>query len=84
MQVVVYLFTNRRRMAYAHFRQASLPMGSGTVEPASKVVVRARFKQVGVRWSRTGAQALLALRCALFRHRWRHPCRTSLSLDFLA
>jgi hypothetical protein len=35
-----YLFANRHRMRYRHFRQAGYLIGSGTVEAASKVVVQ--------------------------------------------
>lgn len=73
-QAVAYLFHNRRRLRYAEFRQAGLPIGSGAVESACKVVVQARLKQAGMRWSRPGAQAMLALRCALLSERWPSTC----------
>lgn len=69
-QAVGYLFANRRRMRYGTYRQAGYPIGSGTVESACKVVVQQRMKQAGMRWSRRGAQAMLALRCALLSGRW--------------
>lgn len=69
-QAVGYLFTHRRRMRYGTFRHAGYPIGSGTVESACKVVVQQRMKQAGMRWSRPGAQAMLALRCALLSNRW--------------
>jgi hypothetical protein len=69
-QVVGYLFHNRRRVRYKEYRQAGLPIGSGSVESACKVVVQARMKQAGMRWSRDGAQAMLALRCALLSDRF--------------
>jgi hypothetical protein len=69
-QAVAYLFANRQRMRYHLFRQAGYPIGSGTVESACKVVVQQRMKQAGMRWSRPGAQAMLALRCALLSDRW--------------
>jgi hypothetical protein len=69
-QAVGYLFGNRRRLRYGTFRQAGYPIGSGTVESACKVVVQQRMKQAGMRWSRDGAQAMLALRCALLSDRW--------------
>lgn len=69
-QAVAYLFANRQRMRYRLFRQAGYPIGSGTVESACKVVVQQRMKQAGMRWSRPGAQAMLALRCALLSDRW--------------
>lgn len=68
---ILYLFHQRKRIRYAYFRQLGLPIGSGTVESACKVVVQARLKQAGMRWSRDGAQAILALRCALLSGRWR-------------
>jgi hypothetical protein len=70
-QAVAYLFSNRRRMRYRLFRQAGYPIGSGTVESACKVVVQQRMKQAGMRWSRKGAQAMLALRCTLLSDRWQ-------------
>jgi hypothetical protein len=57
-------------MQYQEFRAADDPVGSGTVESACKVVVQERMKQAGMRWSRDGAQAMLALRCALLSERW--------------
>lgn len=75
-QAILYLFHQRRRMRYADFRQLGLPIGSGTVESACKVVVKARLTQAGMRWSRTGAQAMLALRCALLSDVWQQTCRS--------
>jgi hypothetical protein len=71
-QAIAYLFANRQRMRYRLFRQAGYPIGSGTVESACKVVVQQRMKQAGMRWSRQGAQAMLALRCALLSDRWHY------------
>lgn len=65
-----YFFHNRQRMDYAAYRQAGYPIGSGTIESACKTVVQARMKQAGMRWSRQGAQAMLALRCHLLSDRW--------------
>jgi hypothetical protein len=68
--VIHYIFSNRRRMDYQRYRQLGCPVGSGTVESACKVVVEGRMKQAGMRWSRPGAQAMLALRSVLFSERW--------------
>jgi hypothetical protein len=68
--VIAYLFTHRHRLRYQQFRQAGYPIGSGTVESACKVVMQARMKQAGMRWSRDGAQAMLALRSVLLSDRW--------------
>lgn len=68
---VLFLFRNRWRMCYQEFRAAGCPIGSGTVESACKLVVQQRMKQAGMRWSRDGAQAMLALRSALLSDRWQ-------------
>jgi hypothetical protein len=68
-KAILYFFHNRWRMRYHEFRHAGLPIGSGTVESACKLVVQQRMKQAGMQWSRSGAQAMLALRCALLSHR---------------
>ena len=70
-KAVCYLFRQRWRMRYREFRLAGCPIGSGTVESACKVVVQQRMKQAGMRWSRKGAAAMLALRCALLSERWQ-------------
>lgn len=67
---VRYLFHHRWRMRYREFRQAGCPIGSGVIESACKVVVQERMKQAGMQWSRTGAQAMLALRSVLLSDRW--------------
>jgi len=69
-QAITYFFRNRHRMHYDQYREAGLPIGSGTVESAAKTVVQARMKQAGMRWSREGAQAMLSLRCLLLSNRW--------------
>ena len=60
-QAAAYLWKNRRRMHYATYRKAGLPISSGTVESAAKTLVQQRMKQAGMRWSRHGAQTMLAL-----------------------
>lgn len=69
-QALGYFSTNRRRMRYEQFRRDGYPVGSGSVESACKVVVQARMKQAGMIWSRSGAQALLALRSTILSDRW--------------
>ncbi len=70
-QGISYLFRHRWRMRYPEFRQAGYPIGSGSVESACKVVVQERLKQAGMRWSRTGASAMLALRSVFLSDRWQ-------------
>lgn len=68
--LISYVFHNRRRMDYVTYRQAGYPVGSGSVESGCKVVVQERMKQAGMRWSRPGAQAMLAWRSILLSDRW--------------
>jgi len=70
-QGIGYLFRHRWRMCYQAFREAGCPIGSGSVESACKVVVQERLKQAGMRWSRAGAQAMLALRSVFLSDRWQ-------------
>ena len=60
-----YFLRHRERMQYPRYRKAGLMIGSGPVEAACKVVVGARLKQAGMRWSAAGADALLAARTAV-------------------
>ena len=69
-QAVAYLWKNRRPMNYAVYRKAGFPISNGTVESAAKTLIQQRMKQAGMRWSRFGAQAMLALRARLLRDRW--------------
>jgi len=68
--VVGYIFNYHTRIQYNQFRQAGYPLGSGTVESACKLVMQERMKQAGMRWSRNGAEAMLALRSVLLSDRW--------------
>jgi hypothetical protein len=62
---VQYFRRNRKRIDYPRYRAAGMMIGSGPVEAACKSVVGGRLKGTGMRWSRTGADAVLAVRCAV-------------------
>ena len=51
-------------------------IGSGVVEAGCKTVIGARCKQSGMRWSISGAENILALRCIHSSRRndefWKH------------
>ena len=64
-QAVAYLWKNRRPMNYVVYRKAGFPISNCTVESAAKTLIQQRMKQAGMRWSRFGAQAMLALRARL-------------------
>lgn len=60
-----YFNTHRKRMNYPKYLAKGMMIGSGPVESACKIVVGQRLKQAGMRWSETGADAILALRTAV-------------------
>lgn len=61
---VAYLWRHRRRMRYHWLRQQGLPIGSGVMESAIKQVATARLRAPGMKWTREGADAMIALRTA--------------------
>lgn len=56
-----YFAANAGRTDYPAYRARGLPIGSGAVESSAKQLVQARMKRAGMRWSRDGGQAILAL-----------------------
>ena len=65
-----YFEANKSRMRYDLCRERGLPVGSGVVESACKQIVGSRFKRAGCRWSKAGANALLAVKCCIENNRW--------------
>jgi hypothetical protein len=60
-----YFTENTARMQYASFKKQHLFVGSGVIEAGCKNVIGKRLKQSGMRWSLRGANAVIALRCAI-------------------
>lgn len=65
---LAYFRRHRRRLDYPRYREEGLLIGSGPVEAACKSVVGQRLKGTGMRWSRDGADAILAVRTAVLGH----------------
>jgi hypothetical protein len=61
---------NGNRMKYAEFRARGLPIGSGVVEAAGKMIIKSRMCRSGMRWTRPGAQHILAARTIIKSNRW--------------
>jgi hypothetical protein len=59
-----YYENNRKRMAYADFRQRGLLIGSGIVESAHRHVIQTRMKKAGQHWSIRGGRQMARLRAA--------------------
>jgi hypothetical protein len=60
-----YFETNQSRMLYGSYREAGYFIGSGVIEAGCKTVVGQRVKQSGMLWSVSGADNVLAVRCAV-------------------
>lgn len=60
--VITYLENNRRHIAYDQYLKAGYPIGSGTAEGACLHLVKDRMEQTEMRWTVSGAQAMLHLR----------------------
>jgi hypothetical protein len=73
---VHYFTVNAGRMAYAAYRAAGYPLGSGVVESGCKQVVGQRAKGAGMRWSTPGVQGVLTLRATLLSGNWEERWAT--------
>ncbi len=65
-----YFESNKDRMRCDIYRKRGMPVGSGVVESVCKRIVGSRFKRSGCRWSKAGANALLAVKCCIDNNRW--------------
>ncbi len=74
-----YFRNNYRRMQYQEFREEGYPIGSGTVESGCKQLVTMRMKGPGMRWSRSGAENMLALRAAYLSNTWDDAWKLTLA-----
>jgi len=70
VEVLGYLTPRLDQLQYASFRARGLPIGSGVVESANKLVVEARLKGAGMHWARPNVDPMLALRNLLANGRW--------------
>lgn len=69
-EVLGYLEPRLEQMRYAAFRSQGLPIGSGIVESANKLVVETRMKGAGRRWAERHVTPMVALRGAVCSERW--------------
>ena len=65
-----YFTVNRERMDYPAFRARGLCVTTGVVEGGCKSVVGNRLKRGGMHWTVAGANAIIALRCAIRSNRF--------------
>ena len=67
---VDYIDNNRHRMRYPEFRAMGLCVATGVVEGGCKNIVGSRLKRGGMHWTVSGANAIIALRCAILGNRF--------------
>jgi hypothetical protein len=65
-----YLRKRAGQRQYPTYRAQGLPIGSGPVESANKLVVEDRLKGAGMHWERGHVDPMLALRNAVCSDRW--------------
>lgn len=64
IQKSVTYFTNHlHQMRYWEYQEQKLPIGSGIIEAACKVIIKQRLCNSGMKWTDSGARTVLALRC---------------------
>ena len=69
-QCALYIFRNRRRMRYPKFHAQGLCTSTGVLEAGCKVAIGTRLKRAGMHWTVSGANAIIALRCAKLSRRF--------------
>jgi len=65
-----YFENNTPQMRYAEYREKKFFVGSGVVEAGCRTAIGERLKQSGMRWSVSGANAIIALRCCILSGRF--------------
>ena len=70
---VNYFKENAKRMQYKYFKSQGFFVGSGVIEAGCKNVIGKRLKQSGMHWSVRGANAIIALRCAILSGKFKLP-----------
>ena len=71
-KVITYYTNNRSHMRYDEYLAAGYPIGSGVAEGACRHLVKDRLEQTGMRWTVTGAQAMLHTRSIYLNEQWDH------------
>lgn len=65
-----YFTAHADRMKYDEYLAAGLPIATGVIEGACRHLVKDRLERTGMRWSASGAQAMLSLRCLKASDAW--------------
>jgi hypothetical protein len=68
--IITYYENNRQHMKYDEYLSAGYPIGSGVAEGACRHLVKDRMERTGMRWTVSGAQAMLHLRAIYINGHW--------------
>jgi hypothetical protein len=60
---ITYFTNHLRQMNYTSYLSKNMPIGSGVIEAACKVIIKQRMCNSGMRWTDEGAKNILVLRC---------------------
>jgi hypothetical protein len=63
-----YFTVHADRMKYDEYLAAGLPIATGVIEGACRHLLKDRLERTGMRWSASGATAMLSLRCLISSH----------------
>jgi hypothetical protein len=67
-----YFENNAARMRYDEYLKAGYPIASGVIEGACRHVIKDRMEQGGMRWTLSGAEAMLAVRSVCASCEWEN------------
>jgi hypothetical protein len=62
-KAITYFTNHLHQMNYAKYTSKNMPIGSGVIEAACKVIIKQRMCNSGMKWTDTGAKTVLLLRC---------------------
>ena len=60
---ITYFTNHHHQMNYPYYLKQKIPIGSGVIEAACKVIIKQRMCNSGMRWTEEGARNVLVLRC---------------------
>jgi hypothetical protein len=60
---ITYFSNHLHQMHYWSYLAQNIPIGSGVIEAACKVIIKQRMCNSGMRWTEDGAKNVLVLRC---------------------
>jgi hypothetical protein len=62
-KAITYFTNHLGQMNYSDYLSKNLPIGSGVIEAACKVIIKQRMCSSGMRWTDDGTKNILVLRC---------------------